>query len=303
MAAAAAGVRRFVYVSSSEAFGSASRVPMAEDHPFDSDDDLRREQAGRRDLREGVSSHARAADGDGSAVQHLRAALAFRGRVRRSDPEVRSPHHERQAPADSWRRSADARLHARLRHGRRYRPRVRLRCADRLVGERGARRGSDDQRYRAPHAQACGRPDLARGARTRSGPPTCGAILPTSRAPGASCIFRRRWTSRAGIARYVDWFRRRIPNRRRCSDTSRPSPGRPQNGRSSEHDPHSDSRGSVFTARVRRRGSARRRGRAGVGLGVAGAEGRGVRAALRRARRALPTASRRRPARPRCIWR
>lgn len=35
MAAAAAGIRRFVYVSSSEAFGTASRVPMAEDHPFD----------------------------------------------------------------------------------------------------------------------------------------------------------------------------------------------------------------------------------------------------------------------------
>ena len=35
MAAAAAGVGRFVYVSSSEAFGSAQTVPMAEDHPFD----------------------------------------------------------------------------------------------------------------------------------------------------------------------------------------------------------------------------------------------------------------------------
>jgi len=34
-AAAAAGHCRFVYVSSSEAFGSAVRVPMAEDHPFD----------------------------------------------------------------------------------------------------------------------------------------------------------------------------------------------------------------------------------------------------------------------------
>lgn len=32
--AAAAGVRRFVYVSSSEAFGSAQTVPMDEDHPF-----------------------------------------------------------------------------------------------------------------------------------------------------------------------------------------------------------------------------------------------------------------------------
>lgn len=35
MAAVAAGVRRFVYVSSSEAFGSAQTVPMSEDHPFD----------------------------------------------------------------------------------------------------------------------------------------------------------------------------------------------------------------------------------------------------------------------------
>jgi UDP-glucose 4-epimerase len=35
MAAAAARVGRFVYVSSSEAFGSAQTVPMAEDHPFD----------------------------------------------------------------------------------------------------------------------------------------------------------------------------------------------------------------------------------------------------------------------------
>jgi len=35
MAAIEAQVRRFVYVSSSEAFGSAQRVPMAEDHPFD----------------------------------------------------------------------------------------------------------------------------------------------------------------------------------------------------------------------------------------------------------------------------
>jgi UDP-glucose 4-epimerase len=34
-AALSAGVRRFVYVSSSEAFGSAQRVPMSEDHPFD----------------------------------------------------------------------------------------------------------------------------------------------------------------------------------------------------------------------------------------------------------------------------
>jgi UDP-glucose 4-epimerase len=35
MAAAASGAHRFVYVSSSEAFGSAQQVPMAEDHPFD----------------------------------------------------------------------------------------------------------------------------------------------------------------------------------------------------------------------------------------------------------------------------
>src|SRR5436305_12702342 len=35
MGAAAAKVKRFVYVSSSEAFGSARTVPMAEDHPFD----------------------------------------------------------------------------------------------------------------------------------------------------------------------------------------------------------------------------------------------------------------------------
>ena len=35
MTAAAAGVGRFVYISSSEAFGSATRVPMAEDHPCD----------------------------------------------------------------------------------------------------------------------------------------------------------------------------------------------------------------------------------------------------------------------------
>jgi UDP-glucose 4-epimerase len=35
MASDAAGVRRFVYVSSSEAFGSAQTVPMSEDHPFD----------------------------------------------------------------------------------------------------------------------------------------------------------------------------------------------------------------------------------------------------------------------------
>jgi UDP-glucose 4-epimerase len=35
MAAVAARVQRFVYVSSSEAFGSAKTVPMPEDHPFD----------------------------------------------------------------------------------------------------------------------------------------------------------------------------------------------------------------------------------------------------------------------------
>ena len=35
MAAVAARVPRFVYVSSSEAFGSAQTVPMSEDHPFD----------------------------------------------------------------------------------------------------------------------------------------------------------------------------------------------------------------------------------------------------------------------------
>jgi UDP-glucose 4-epimerase len=35
LAAAAAGVQRFVYVSSSEVFGTGIRVPMAEDHPFD----------------------------------------------------------------------------------------------------------------------------------------------------------------------------------------------------------------------------------------------------------------------------
>jgi UDP-glucose 4-epimerase len=35
MAALAARVTRFVYVSSSEAFGSAQTVPMSEDHPFD----------------------------------------------------------------------------------------------------------------------------------------------------------------------------------------------------------------------------------------------------------------------------
>jgi UDP-glucose 4-epimerase len=35
MAAVAARVRRFVYVSSSEAFGSAQTVPMPESHPFD----------------------------------------------------------------------------------------------------------------------------------------------------------------------------------------------------------------------------------------------------------------------------
>ncbi len=35
LAAVAAGVRRFVYVSSSEAFGTAQTVPMSEKHPFD----------------------------------------------------------------------------------------------------------------------------------------------------------------------------------------------------------------------------------------------------------------------------
>jgi len=35
LAAVAARVRRFVYVSSSEVFGTAVRAPMAEDHPFD----------------------------------------------------------------------------------------------------------------------------------------------------------------------------------------------------------------------------------------------------------------------------
>jgi len=35
LAAIASKVRRLVYVSSSEAFGSAQRVPMSEDHPFD----------------------------------------------------------------------------------------------------------------------------------------------------------------------------------------------------------------------------------------------------------------------------
>jgi UDP-glucose 4-epimerase len=35
LAAAGANVRRFVYVSSSEAFGSAQSVPMGEDHPFE----------------------------------------------------------------------------------------------------------------------------------------------------------------------------------------------------------------------------------------------------------------------------
>jgi UDP-glucose 4-epimerase len=35
LAAQAAGVQRFVYVSSSEVFGTGIRVPMAEDHPFD----------------------------------------------------------------------------------------------------------------------------------------------------------------------------------------------------------------------------------------------------------------------------
>ncbi len=35
LAAVDAGVRRFVYVSSSEAFGSAQQVPMSESHPFD----------------------------------------------------------------------------------------------------------------------------------------------------------------------------------------------------------------------------------------------------------------------------
>jgi UDP-glucose 4-epimerase len=35
LAAVAAGVQRFVYVSSSEVFGTGIRVPMAEDHPFD----------------------------------------------------------------------------------------------------------------------------------------------------------------------------------------------------------------------------------------------------------------------------
>jgi len=35
MAAVAGGVERFVYVSSSEVFGTGIRVPMAEDHPFD----------------------------------------------------------------------------------------------------------------------------------------------------------------------------------------------------------------------------------------------------------------------------
>jgi UDP-glucose 4-epimerase len=35
MAAVEAQTRRFVYISSSEAFGSAQRVPMSEEHPFD----------------------------------------------------------------------------------------------------------------------------------------------------------------------------------------------------------------------------------------------------------------------------
>src|SRR5690349_11035296 len=35
LAAVAAGVSRFVYVSSSEVYGTATSVPMREDHPFD----------------------------------------------------------------------------------------------------------------------------------------------------------------------------------------------------------------------------------------------------------------------------
>ena len=81
MASVAGGIGRFVYVSSSEVFGTARTAPMSEDHPFDPTTVYGAEQADRRAVRDGVSSDARPRHRHRQAVQHLRAARALRGRV------------------------------------------------------------------------------------------------------------------------------------------------------------------------------------------------------------------------------
>ena len=72
--AAAAGVPRFVYVSSSEVYGTAKWAPMTEDHPTFPCTVYGGVEAGGRVLHARVSPHLRLSDRRRPSVQHLRPA-------------------------------------------------------------------------------------------------------------------------------------------------------------------------------------------------------------------------------------
>ena len=69
----AAGVPKFVYVSSSEVYGTAKWVPMTEDHPTFPCTVLRRIEAGGRVLHARLLAHVRLSHGRRPAVQHTTA--------------------------------------------------------------------------------------------------------------------------------------------------------------------------------------------------------------------------------------
>ena len=101
------GVPRFVYVSSSEVYGTAKWAPITEDHPDVPVYRLRRLEAGRRMLRPRLPYDLRVSDGHRPAVQLLRSACAPRGRQRRGHPEVPAAVPRRASDDRVWRWHAD----------------------------------------------------------------------------------------------------------------------------------------------------------------------------------------------------
>ena len=280
-----AGVPRFVYVSSSEVYGTAQLGADDRGPP-----DVSRARSTARSKLAG-ECYARAyyrtygyPDGRRAAVQHLRPALASRRRQRRGDSEVPAALPGRPADDRLRRRHADARLHVRQRH------RGAASCSPASI--RGAV-GADDQprqRQRGDHQRPGaawsrgGRPAGRRSSSTIGrGPATCCGCTPTCRARARCSATRRacRWpTGLRALLAVVSRRSRRRPRscssrrscatgcRRRCETPAAPRPRAPD-----------DSRRAALARRARgRRGAPRDPLR----LGDAGSRGRGLRARVRR---------------------
>ena len=184
---------RFVYVSSSEVYGTARWAPMTEDHPTFPCTVYGASKLAGECYTRAYHSDLRLSDGRRAAVQHLRSALASRGRQRRGDSEVPAAQPGRQADGRLRRRHPDARLHLRQRHRRRHHP-----------GGRATRRSA----RRSISAAARGH-DQRAGARSQS-----------PRWPARADVEH----DRAAARRRAAPVRRYDRTRRRCSATSRAGP-------------------------------------------------------------------------------